>query len=115
MSAIELAAKALFADGYVPSDRRDAVVDEHWPLVSDGVREAFIAKAQRVLRAAGLREEFFVVHAAGYPSGHSPWPNTLENARRFAEEHCVSGVTGQPVDPQPVVRRRLVSEWSDAA
>jgi hypothetical protein len=61
----------------------------------------------------GLREEFFVIHAAGYPSGHSPWPNTLEEARRFADEHRISGVTGQPVDPQPRIRRRLASDWED--
>jgi hypothetical protein len=60
-----------------------------------------------------VREEFIVCHAAGYPDPHRPHPNTLGEALAFAAEHRISGVTGAPVDPQPVVKRRLVSDWKD--
>ena len=58
-----------------------------------------------------LREEFVVCHAAGYPDPHRPWPNTLEHAQQFADEHRLSGITGEPVEPAPTVKRRVVSDW----
>jgi hypothetical protein len=58
-----------------------------------------------------LREEFIVCYAAGYPDPHRPLPNTLDKAMTFAREHRTNGVTGQPVDPAPLVKRRLVSDW----
>lgn len=54
-----------------------------------------------------LREEFVVCHAAGYPDPHRPHPNTREYAHRFAGEH-----RRLPEFPA-VVKRRLVSEWTE--
>lgn len=60
-----------------------------------------------------LREEFIVCHAAGYPDPFSPHPNTLENARRFADEH--SGPRPSGTTYAPVIKRRLASPWREVA
>lgn len=49
---LDRAAKALFADNYVDSPQRGAIVESHWAHVSEGVREAYRGKAQDVLVAA---------------------------------------------------------------
>lgn len=58
-----------------------------------------------------LREEFIVCRAAGYPDPYRPHPNTREEALRFANEHSVNASTGERVEP--IVRRRVVSDWQD--
>lgn len=55
-----------------------------------------------------LYREYIVCQAAGYPDPFSPWPMTLENAQRFAEEH-----RKLPTFPA-IIKTRLVSEWVDA-
>jgi hypothetical protein len=49
---VERAAKALFARGYMPSQRRADAVDEHWPQVTAAVRDAYLREARRLLVAA---------------------------------------------------------------
>lgn len=46
------AAKALFAEGYVENPRKQEIVEAHWRQVSPGVRDAFCARATKVLAAA---------------------------------------------------------------
>jgi hypothetical protein len=46
-------------------------------------------------------EEFFVIHAPGWPGGIAPTPNNEERARQFVEEN---GGT---------LRRRWTSPWRD--
>lgn len=50
-AAIERAAKWLFGENYVPSDRERAVA-ECWPIVSDDVRRVYRNRARAVLTAA---------------------------------------------------------------
>lgn len=55
-----------------------------------------------------LREEFIVCYAPGYPDPFTPWPNTLENAIRFRDDHQRGG-DGRTYNPK--IKRRLVSDW----
>lgn len=57
----------------------------------------------------GAHLEYIVCHAAGYPGPYAPWPNTLEHAQRFADEHSMNMATGKPVSP--VIKKRMVSDW----
>lgn len=54
-----------------------------------------------------LRREYIVCRAAGYPDPHSPFPNTRENAERFARDH-----RRLPNFPA-IIKTRLVSEWTE--
>jgi hypothetical protein len=52
----------------------------------------------------GFTRVYVVIQAAGYPDPYRPWPNTLENAQRFAREHRRDGYPS-------LVRTRLASQW----
>lgn len=68
--------------------------------------------ADAALEGAGVREEFIVCGAAGYPDPHVPHPNSLVDAQRFAAEHAGPRPSGKTYTP--VIKRRLVSAWEDA-
>lgn len=58
-------------------------------------------RSRTPLTAKGMREEFVVLHAPGWPGGITPHPNTLENSERFVEKHG------------GVLRSRFVSDWEE--
>lgn len=41
----------LFEEAYVPSARRPIIAASAWPKVSQGVRDAYLAKADRIIEA----------------------------------------------------------------
>lgn len=76
---------------------------ERWPIerVSrEDLDNAVEAVIRVVVDELGLKEEFIVCGACGYPDPFSPTPNTLEGARRF-QATCGG-----------VINRRLRSAWA---
>lgn len=49
-------------------------------------------------------DEYMVCHAVGYPDPFLPWPNTRENAQRFAAEHKGA---------RTVVKHRIATQWQE--
>lgn len=93
---------------------RGVLIDAGIEEVVDGWQRGandLAAEAAKIVES--VREEFVVCHAAGYPDPYKPTPNTLEEARRFRDKHRWNHSIGRPMDPQPVVKRRLISPWED--
>lgn len=63
----------------------DSTDDRWWKCtLCDGTGERTITDRRK---APGLREEYLIIHAPGWPGGINPVPQTLARAEEFVREH----------------------------